>query len=235
MRYIANRSSGKQGHAIAAALAKLGAETLLVSGPTREADPAGVAVRHVETAAQMLAACEAALPVDIAVCAAAVADWRPARAGNQKLKKNGATDQSLELTANPDILATLAQSKTARPRLVVGFAAETEQVVKHAEEKLKKKGCDWILANDVSERHRHVRRRCQHHPPRLRERRRGLADARASRTWRSAWRAASPTICEARMPESRGRIARRFRSSACRTAPTCRCRPMRRRSRPAST
>ena len=151
VRYIANRSSGKQGHTIAAALAKLGAETLLISGPTREADPAGVAVRHVETAAQMLAACEAALPVDVAVCAAAVADWRPARAGNQKLKKNGATTKSLELTANPDILATLAQSKTARPRLVIGFAAETEQVVKHAEEKLKKKGCDWILANDVSE------------------------------------------------------------------------------------
>ena len=151
VRYIANRSSGKQGHAIAAALARLGAETLLVSGPTREADPAGVAVRHVETAAQMLAACESALPVDIAVCAAAVADWRPAQAGNQKLKKNGASTKSLELTANPDILATLSHSKTARPRLVVGFAAETEQVIKHAEEKLKKKGCDWILANDVSE------------------------------------------------------------------------------------
>ncbi|WP_119303007.1 bifunctional phosphopantothenoylcysteine decarboxylase/phosphopantothenate--cysteine ligase CoaBC [Dongia deserti] len=150
VRYIANRSSGKQGHAIAAALAKLGADTLLVSGPTGEADPAGVAVRHVETAAQMLAACEAALPVDVAVCAAAVADWRPAQAGNQKLKKNGMTAQSLELTANPDILATLAQSKKARPRLVIGFAAETEQVIKHAEEKLKKKGCDWILANDVS-------------------------------------------------------------------------------------
>jgi phosphopantothenoylcysteine decarboxylase/phosphopantothenate--cysteine ligase len=151
VRYIANRSSGKQGHAIAAALAKLGAETLLVSGPTHEADPAGVAVRHVETAAQMLAACEAALPVDVAVCAAAVADWRPAQAGNQKLKKNGATSKSLELTANPDILATLSHAKKARPRLVVGFAAETEQVIKHAEEKLKKKGCDWILANDVSE------------------------------------------------------------------------------------
>jgi phosphopantothenoylcysteine decarboxylase/phosphopantothenate--cysteine ligase len=150
VRYIANRSSGKQGHAIAAALARLGAETLLVSGPTREADPAGVAVHHVETAAQMLAACEAALPVDVAVCAAAVADWRPAQAGNQKLKKNGATAKSIELTANPDILATLSQSKSARPRLVIGFAAETEHVIRHAEEKLNKKGCDWILANDVS-------------------------------------------------------------------------------------
>ena len=234
VRYIANRSSGKQGHAIAAALAKLGAETLLVSGPTREADPAGVAVRHVETAAQMLAACEAALPVDIAVCAAAVADWRPARAGNQKLKKNGATAKSLELTANPDILATLAQSKTARPRLVVGFAAETEQVVKHAEEKLKKKGCDWILANDVSERHRHLRRRCQHHPPRLRQRRRGLADAQ------QAGRGAAPGAPHRRSSARRAclnprGIARRSRCSACRTAPTCRCRPMRPRNRPAST
>ena len=151
VRYIANRSSGKQGHAIAAALAELGAETILISGPTREADPAGVAMRHVETAAEMLAACEAALPVDVAICAAAVADWRPAQRGNQKLKKNGGSGTSLELTANPDILATLAQSKKARPRLVVGFAAETEKVVEHAREKLKKKGCDWILANDVSE------------------------------------------------------------------------------------
>jgi phosphopantothenoylcysteine decarboxylase/phosphopantothenate--cysteine ligase len=151
VRYIANRSSGKQGHAIAAALAALGAETTLVSGPTREADPAGVAMRHVETAAEMLAACENALPVDVAICAAAVADWRPAQRGNQKIKKNGGPAPSLELTANPDILATLAQSKTARPRLVVGFAAETEKVVAHAQAKLKKKGCDWILANDVSE------------------------------------------------------------------------------------
>ncbi len=151
VRYIANRSSGKQGHAIAAALAELGAETILVSGPTREPDPAGVALRHVETAAEMLAACEAALPVDVAICAAAVADWRPAQRGNQKIKKNGGPAPTLELTANPDILATLSQSKTARPRLVIGFAAETEKVVAHAQEKLKKKRCDWILANDVSE------------------------------------------------------------------------------------
>jgi phosphopantothenoylcysteine decarboxylase/phosphopantothenate--cysteine ligase len=151
VRYIANRSSGKQGHAIAAALAELGAETLLVSGPTREPDPAGVTLRHVETAAEMLAACEAALPVDVAVCAAAVADWRPAQRGNQKIKKNGGAGRTLELTANPDILATLAQPKKTRPRLLVGFAAETENVVEHAQAKLKKKGCDWILANDVSE------------------------------------------------------------------------------------
>jgi len=151
VRYIANRSSGKQGHAIAAALAALGAETILVSGPTHEPDPAGVILRRVETAAEMLAACEAALPVDIAVFAAAVADWRPAQRGNQKLKKNGDATRALELTANPDILAAIAQSKSARPRLVVGFAAETEQVIAHAQAKLKKKGCDWILANDVSE------------------------------------------------------------------------------------
>ena len=151
VRYIANRSSGKQGHAIAAALAELGAETILISGPTHEADPAGVTLRRVETAAEMLAACEAALPVDIAVFAAAVADWRPAQRGNQKLKKNNGAAPSLELTTNPDILATIAQSKKTRPRLVVGFAAETEQVIAHAQAKLKKKGCDWILANDVSE------------------------------------------------------------------------------------
>ncbi len=151
VRYIANRSSGKQGHAIAAALAALGAETILVSGPTHEPDPAGVTLRRVETAAEMLAACEAALPVDIAIFAAAVADWRPAQRGNQKLKKNGAATRALELTANPDILAAIAQSKTSRPRLVVGFAAETEQVIAHAQAKLAKKGCDWILANDVSE------------------------------------------------------------------------------------
>ncbi len=151
VRYIANRSSGKQGHAIAAALAQLGAETILVSGPTHEPDPAGVTMRRVETAAEMLAACETSLPADVAIFAAAVGDWRPARRGNQKIKKNGGAAPSLELTTNPDILATIAQSKNARPRLVVGFAAETENVIAHAQAKLKKKGCDWILANDVSE------------------------------------------------------------------------------------
>lgn len=151
VRYIANRSSGKQGHAIAAALAELGAETILVSGPTQEADPAGVTTRRVETAAEMLAACETALPADVAIFAAAVADWRPAQRGNQKLKKGNGAAPSLELATNPDILATIAQSKSARPRLVVGFAAETENVIAHAQAKLKKKGCDWILANDVSE------------------------------------------------------------------------------------
>ena len=149
VRYIANRSSGKQGHAIAAALAGLGAETVLIAGPSREADPPGVRVVHVETAREMMSACEAALPADIAVCAAAVADWRVADAADQKLKKNG-KPPSLKLAENPDILKTLSHAGNRRPALVVGFAAETENVVRHAREKLARKGCDWILANDVS-------------------------------------------------------------------------------------
>jgi phosphopantothenoylcysteine decarboxylase/phosphopantothenate--cysteine ligase len=151
VRYIANRSSGKQGHAIAAALAELGAETILVSGPTALADPPGVSVFRIESARDMLAACERALPVDVAVCAAAVADWRAASAAGQKLKKNGGSDPpSLTLAENPDILAALAQPGNRRPRLVVGFAAETENVVVNARVKRAKKGCDWILANDVA-------------------------------------------------------------------------------------
>ena len=149
VRYIANRSSGKQGHAIAAALAQLGAETVLVSGPTSEPDPPGVRVLHVETAREMLAACEKALPADIAVCAAAVADWR-AEAAPHKLKKKNGAPPALKLVENPDILATLAKSGNRRPRLVIGFAAETERLVEHAREKRAKKGCDWIVANDVS-------------------------------------------------------------------------------------
>ena len=149
VRYIANRSSGKQGHAIATALAMLGAETVLVSGPTAEPDPPGVTVVRVESAQQMLAACEAALPVDIAVCAAAVADWR-ADAAPQKLKKKHGPPPSLRLVENPDILATLSAAGNRRPRLVVGFAAETEKLVAHATEKRARKGCDWIVANDVS-------------------------------------------------------------------------------------
>jgi phosphopantothenoylcysteine decarboxylase/phosphopantothenate--cysteine ligase len=150
VRYIANRSSGKQGHAIAAALAKLGAETVLISGPTREPDPLGVRTVHVETAAEMLAACEANLPVDVAVCAAAVADWRVAQMGEQKLKKETGQDAPvLRLTTNPDILASLAAAGARRPHLVIGFAAETEQLIAHAKAKLARKGCDWILANDV--------------------------------------------------------------------------------------
>jgi phosphopantothenoylcysteine decarboxylase / phosphopantothenate---cysteine ligase len=149
VRFIGNRSSGKQGHAIAAALAALGADAVLVTGPTRLPDPPGVAVSHVETAQEMLAACQAALPADIAVCAAAVADWRVAEPRNQKLKKNGRLP-TLDLVENPDILATLSARQPRRPRLVIGFAAETERVVENAVAKRKKKGCDWIVANDVS-------------------------------------------------------------------------------------
>ncbi|MDP9095481.1 MAG: bifunctional phosphopantothenoylcysteine decarboxylase/phosphopantothenate--cysteine ligase CoaBC [Pseudomonadota bacterium] len=151
VRYIANRSSGQQGHAIAAALARLGAVVTLVSGPVSVPDPVGVTVRRVETAAEMLAACEAALPVDVAVCAAAVADWRVAETSDQKIKKTaGASAPALTLMPNPDILATLAKAGSRRPALVVGFAAETEHVIEHATAKLARKGCDWIVANDVS-------------------------------------------------------------------------------------
>jgi phosphopantothenoylcysteine decarboxylase/phosphopantothenate--cysteine ligase len=150
VRYIANRSSGQQGHAIAAALARLGARVTLVSGPVAVADPAGVTMRRVETAREMLDACEAALPADVAVFAAAVADWRVAEASEQKLKKAGSNGPALTLIPNPDILATLAQAGPRRPLLVVGFAAETERVIEHATAKLARKGCDWIVANDVS-------------------------------------------------------------------------------------
>lgn len=150
VRYIANRSSGKQGHAIAAALARRGAITTLVSGPTHQPDPAGVTIIRVESARDMLAACEKSLPADVAVCAAAVADWRVVQPAGEKMKKTGTGIPNLEMTENPDILATLAAAANTRPGLVIGFAAETENVVAHAQAKRKKKGCDWILANDVS-------------------------------------------------------------------------------------
>jgi len=151
VRFIANRSSGKQGHAIAGALARLGAQTTLVSGPTAEPDPTGVSVVCVETAREMLAACEDALPVDVAVCAAAVCDWRVAQPAATKIKKQPAgTPPSLVMTENPDILATLAANDGRRPGLVIGFAAETGRIVENAIEKRTRKGCDWILANDVS-------------------------------------------------------------------------------------
>ncbi len=148
VRYLANRSSGRQGHAIAEALARLGAETTLVSGPTHLDDPAGVRVVQVESAEDMLAACLAALPVDVAVCAAAVADWKASAAKAQKIKKEGAPPR-LELAPNPDILARLSTAGEGRPALVIGFAAETEDVIDNATAKRAKKGCDWILANDV--------------------------------------------------------------------------------------
>ncbi len=150
VRYIANRSSGRQGHAIAAALAAVGARVTLVSGPVTVPDPPGVEVRHVETAEQMLAACRAALPADIGVFAAAVADWRVAHAAELKLKKTpGAAAPELSLVQNPDVLATIAAPGPLRPRLVVGFAAETHDLRRYAEEKRRKKNCDWIVANDV--------------------------------------------------------------------------------------
>ncbi len=151
VRYIANRSSGRQGHAIAAALAALGARVTLVSGPVAIPDPPGVRTQHVETAEQMLAACRAALPAEAAVCVAAVADWRVARPRAGKIKKAaGAEAPSLELIANPDILAALSAPGAGRPRLVVGFAAETDDLMVHAVEKRRRKGCDWLVANDVS-------------------------------------------------------------------------------------
>jgi phosphopantothenoylcysteine decarboxylase / phosphopantothenate---cysteine ligase len=150
VRYLSNHSSGKQGHAIAAALAALGAETVLVSGPTQEPTPPGVRLVAIESARDMLAACEAALPVDVAVFAAAVADWRVETTSDQKLKKNGKGAPTLRLVENPDILATIAHRHNDRPTLVIGFAAETENVVPNARAKRVKKGCDWILANDVS-------------------------------------------------------------------------------------
>lgn len=150
VRYLSNHSSGKQGHAIASALAALGAETSLITGPVGLPDPSNVQVIHVESAVEMLAACQAALPADIAVCAAAVSDWRVATAAAEKLKKDGSGPPPLALTENPDILQTLSQAANRRPGLVVGFAAETENVVENAVAKRKRKGCDWILANDVS-------------------------------------------------------------------------------------
>ncbi len=150
VRYIANRSSGAQGTAIGAALAALGAEVVFVTGPATVPPPAGVTVVRVETAAEMLAAVEAALPADAAVMAAAVADWRVANAGAQKVKKVAGRLPVIEFAENPDILAQVSQRGEGRPRLVVGFAAETENVVAHATAKRARKGCDWIVANDVS-------------------------------------------------------------------------------------
>jgi phosphopantothenoylcysteine decarboxylase/phosphopantothenate--cysteine ligase len=149
VRYIANRSSGKQGHAIAAAAAAAGARVTLVSGPVNLPDPVGVETVHVESAREMLAAVETALPADIAIFAAAVADWRVADAAPDKLKKDGKALAPLSLVENPDILATIAQMRSGRPPLVVGFAAETRDVIDHARAKLARKGCDLIVANDV--------------------------------------------------------------------------------------
>jgi phosphopantothenoylcysteine decarboxylase/phosphopantothenate--cysteine ligase len=150
VRYIANRSSGKQGHAIAAAAAMAGATVTLVSGPVNLPDPVGVKVVKVETAQEMLAAVTKALPAEVAVFAAAVADWRVDRPNANKIKKQEGGSPRLGLVENPDILATVAHRKSGRPRLVIGFAAETDHLVEHAKAKLRRKGCDWIVANDVS-------------------------------------------------------------------------------------
>jgi phosphopantothenoylcysteine decarboxylase/phosphopantothenate--cysteine ligase len=151
VRYIANRSSGAQGAAIAQALVGLGARVSFITGPATAPMPAGCEIIRVETAAEMLAAVQAALPADGAVFAAAVADWRVASASDSKIKKDGKGGLPvLEFAENPDILATVSQLKQGRPRLVVGFAAETDAVLAHASAKLKRKGCDWIVANDVS-------------------------------------------------------------------------------------
>ncbi len=151
VRYIANRSSGKQGHAIATAAAAAGARVTLISGPVGIPDPQGVTTLHVTTAREMLAAVEATLPADIAIFAAAVADWRVSSEAGEKMKKSGTGAPALNLVENPDILATIAGRKTGRPALVVGFAAETEKVITHATAKLARKGCDLIVANDVSQ------------------------------------------------------------------------------------
>jgi phosphopantothenoylcysteine decarboxylase/phosphopantothenate--cysteine ligase len=151
VRYIANRSSGKQGHAIARAAAELGASVTLVTGPVQLPDPPGVTVVHVEAASEMLAAVQQALPADIAIFAAAVADWRVASASEQKIKKDKSSGvPALQLVENPDILKTISARGPMRPSLVIGFAAETENVVAFATKKRKAKGCDWIVANDVS-------------------------------------------------------------------------------------
>ena len=151
VRYIANRSSGKQGYAVALALQALGAEVHLVSGPTALNDPQGMRVTRVETAQEMLHACQASLPVDAAIMAAAVADWRPSDSHDKKIKKTKSGLDDLKLTENPDILATIAKQGDHRPALVVGFAAETDKVETYASEKLARKNCDWIVANDVSQ------------------------------------------------------------------------------------
>jgi phosphopantothenoylcysteine decarboxylase/phosphopantothenate--cysteine ligase len=151
VRYLANRSSGRQGHAIAAAAAAAGARVTLISGPVALADPDKVTVVHVETARQMHDAVIAALPADVAIMAAAVADWRVAREARGKIKKDGsAKPAALALVENPDILATVGRHRTQRPALVIGFAAETADLTRNARKKLKAKGADWILANDVS-------------------------------------------------------------------------------------
>ena len=151
VRFIANRSSGKQGFAIAGALADLGADVVLVAGPVDLPTPAGVSRINVQTAREMLAACQSQPSLEAAVMVAAVADWRPAEVATEKIKKSASSaPQTLTLIENPDLLAILSAPGPSRPRLVIGFAAETDHVLEHAKAKLARKGCDWIVANDVS-------------------------------------------------------------------------------------
>ena len=149
VRYISNESSGKQGHAIAKAIFDLGAKTTLISGPTSIPNPVGPTIVKVKTAAEMSDVCESLLPTDIAVCAAAVGDYKISNTSSEKIKKSG-TKISIELEENPDILSRISKRNSKRPKLVIGFAAETENLIFNAELKLKEKGCDWILANDIS-------------------------------------------------------------------------------------
>lgn len=150
VRYLSNFSSGKQGHSIASALATAGIDVTLISGPTNIPAPSGVHVINVTSAQEMLQACQATLPADIAICAAAVCDFRPAEPAQNKLKKQDGVDElTITLVKNPDILKTLS-THTQRPKLVIGFAAETNNLVENATRKLANKQCDWILANDVS-------------------------------------------------------------------------------------
>ena len=149
VRYISNESSGKQGHAIAKAIFDLGAKTTLISGPTSIPDPVGPEIVKVKSATEMFDACESLLPTDIAVCAAAVGDYKISNAIPEKIKKSG-SKILIELEENPDVLSRISKRNSQRPRLVIGFAAETENLISNAEKKLKEKGCDWILANDIS-------------------------------------------------------------------------------------
>ena len=149
VRYISNESSGKQGHAIAKSIFDLGAKTTLISGPTSIPDPVGPEIVKVKSATEMFDACESLLPTDIAVCAAAVGDYKISNASPEKIKKSG-SKILIELEENPDVLSRISRRNSQRPRLVIGFAAETENLISNAEKKLKEKGCDWILANDIS-------------------------------------------------------------------------------------
>lgn len=151
VRFLGNRSSGRQGHAIAEALRDAGAEVTLVSGPVSIADPKGMNIIKVTTAREMLTACTSALPADIFVGAAAVADWRPQTVSRQKIKKSGTLPPTIALIENVDILSTVGHLKTKRPRLVIGFAAETHHLLKYADQKRRAKKADWMVANDVSD------------------------------------------------------------------------------------